>query len=329
MKTNPKISVIIPNYNHAAFLKQRIESVLNQTFQDFEIIILDDSSTDNSKVIIEEYRGHPKLERIVYNDKNSGSTFLQWNKGVELATGQIIWIAESDDFAEKDFLIKMVPNFLKSENIGICFCQSYKLSDLNQVTGSWKSWTDDIDALTFSKSFIMEGSEFIEKYLIHKNVIPNASAVLFKKAAYLNVDGANPNVETCSDWLTWLKILTISDVSYEPQMLNYFRYHKNSVISKQIIEPRSVYLKKYQRILREEFNIFIKKNLYKTTSKKLYKINEKLLISETAEEAIFYLKYDYLPWGWKQLLVAAFSYEFRPLIFLKGLRARFGRVNKR
>ncbi len=82
------ISVIIPNYNHAFYLEQRIESILSQNFKDFEVIILDDKSTDNSKEIIEKYRNHPPhISTIIYNEANSGSTFIQWNKGVSLSKG--------------------------------------------------------------------------------------------------------------------------------------------------------------------------------------------------------------------------------------------------
>ena len=74
------VSVIIPNYNHSAFLKERIQSVLNQTYSDFELIILDDCSSDKSRDIIESFRSNPKVSHIIYNDRNSGSTFRQWNK---------------------------------------------------------------------------------------------------------------------------------------------------------------------------------------------------------------------------------------------------------
>ena len=84
------VSVIIPNYNHAPFLKERIDSVLQQTYTDFEVIILDDCSTDNSKEIIETYRMHPKVVHIEYNVVNSGSTFKQWKKGIDLTKGE--WI---------------------------------------------------------------------------------------------------------------------------------------------------------------------------------------------------------------------------------------------
>jgi glycosyltransferase involved in cell wall biosynthesis len=84
------ISVIVPNYNHAKFLKERIDSILNQTIQDFELIILDDCSTDNSREIIESYRQLPNVS-IFYNSKNSGSPFKQWKKGINRAKGKYIW----------------------------------------------------------------------------------------------------------------------------------------------------------------------------------------------------------------------------------------------
>src|SRR5258706_9778611 len=118
----PKVSVIIPNYNHAPFLKQRIDSVLNQTYLDLEVIILDDRSTDNSGGIIESYRGHPKVVSIVYNEANSGSPFGQWKKGVRLVNGKYIWIAESDDWAEPDLLDKLIALAEGNDNIGIAFC---------------------------------------------------------------------------------------------------------------------------------------------------------------------------------------------------------------
>lgn len=119
-----KISVIIPNYNHSQYLKQRIDSVLNQTYRDFEVIILDDNSKDNSREIIQHYHGHPKISHIIYNEVNSGSTFKQWEKGIELANGEYIWIAESDDYCDSNFLKIMYQRFKDDDKLGIVFCHS-------------------------------------------------------------------------------------------------------------------------------------------------------------------------------------------------------------
>ncbi|MEG2479884.1 MAG: glycosyltransferase family 2 protein, partial [Mucinivorans sp.] len=94
--STPKVSIIVPSYNHAPYLKERLDSILGQTFRDFELIILDDSSTDNSQQIIEQYSSEPRVSHVVYNKINSGNTFVQWQKGVDLAQGEWIWIAESD-----------------------------------------------------------------------------------------------------------------------------------------------------------------------------------------------------------------------------------------
>ena len=70
--TAPKVSIIIPNYNHAQYLSQRLNSIFNQNYQNFEVIILDDCSIDNSKDIIGKYKSNPKVSHIIYNDTNSG-----------------------------------------------------------------------------------------------------------------------------------------------------------------------------------------------------------------------------------------------------------------
>jgi glycosyltransferase involved in cell wall biosynthesis len=104
--SNMRVSVIVPNYNHAEYLKQRIDSILNQTYRDFELIILDDGSTDNSREIIDDYVSRFPFIISRFNEVNSGSPFIQWDSGVNKAEGELIWIAESDDFAETTFLEK-------------------------------------------------------------------------------------------------------------------------------------------------------------------------------------------------------------------------------
>ena len=95
----PRVSIIVPNFNHAAFLKRRLDSIFQQTMQDFELIFLDDASTDSSLAVFEDYAHDSRVTRHV-NQDNSGNPFVQWNRGLEMAAGEYIWIAESDDFAD-------------------------------------------------------------------------------------------------------------------------------------------------------------------------------------------------------------------------------------
>jgi len=255
----PLVSIIVPNYNHAKYLPQRLESILKQTFQDFELILLDDHSTDNSFEVLLEYANHPKVSHLLLNEKNSGSPFIQWNRGVNLAKGDIIWIAESDDVSDKDFLSTLVPKFEADEKLGLAYCQSYRFNDKNEIVGSWLHYTEDLDENIFLSQFSMNGPDYIQKFLIHKNTIPNASAVLFRKKNYQMAGLADEQVRTCSDWLTWLKILALSDVYYHPLSLNYFRFHETSVVANaQKNKQQFSYFELHGGIMRLKFHEFLK-----------------------------------------------------------------------
>src|SRR6202043_2352137 len=118
----------------ARYLRQRVESVLGQTYQDFEVILLDDCSTDESQSILREYAADPRV-RMEFNEKNSGSTFKQWNKGVRLARGEYVWIAESDDYAEPRLLERLVAVLDADPAVTLAYCQSWRILDDDQLDG--------------------------------------------------------------------------------------------------------------------------------------------------------------------------------------------------
>jgi glycosyltransferase involved in cell wall biosynthesis len=180
-KIAPLISIIIPNYNHFNYLVQRLESVFNQTYTNFEVILLDDCSTDNSRAILLEYATNPKVSHCVFNEINSGNTFVQWNKGLSLAKGEYIWVAETDDFCELNFLEELIKPLIADKDIVLSYCQSNRVDENGVVTGTWLNHTEDLDVELFTTDFCMEGNEFVERFLIYKNVIPNASAVLIRQ----------------------------------------------------------------------------------------------------------------------------------------------------
>lgn len=224
----PIISIIIPNYNHAAYLKQRLDSVFNQSFQDFEVIILDDCSTDDSKTIIEQYRFHKKVSHVIYNDTNSGSPFEQWEKGIKLAKGEWIWIAESDDVAEKEFLETVLNNTKIDANIVLSYCASWCI-DKHGERGNRLVWADDISKVNWLKDFKSDGLDLINTQLFYKNVIANASAVLFrKKAVNMEIFQRVAKMRFAGDWLFWIKLLESGKIYYSAKLLNNFRYHDST-----------------------------------------------------------------------------------------------------
>lgn len=281
---SPLVSVVVPSYNHEKFIKERIESILNQTFQDFELIILDDVSPDNSRAIIETYRNHPKVSHIVYNEKNSGSTFAQWNNAIfNYAKGKYIWIAESDDVADLNLLDTLVAALNNDQNIVVAYTQSSRMNANGEITGSWLDWTHTLpEGKKFEHSFTMDGYEYIEKYLIHKNTVPNASAVLFKKDVYKKVGGAEKNQKTTGDWHLWIKIILNGKVHFNSSELNKFRYHETSVIARATTtndkDKLSIKYKLLENILNMRFQLKNEK-IFLSDSKfeNISKINNRVL----------------------------------------------------
>ena len=227
---NPKVSVVIPNYNHARFLRKRIESVLMQTYQDFEMILLDDCSTDESRSILSEYSFDTRV-RIEFNDENSGSTFSQWNKGVRLALGDFIWIAESDDYADKEFLEQLVGVLLNEPEVTLAYCRSRKVYQNDQQDGFVDFYHVDRDTGRWRSNFRSVGRDECEKYFVHSNPIPNASAVVFRKSIYDRVGGADESLRLCGDWKLWAAMALEGSVAYLSAPLNYFRFHGSNVSS--------------------------------------------------------------------------------------------------
>lgn len=217
----PQVSVIVPNYNHAPYLRQRLDSIFNQTFQDFEVIILDDCSTDNSKEIIEEYRNRPQVSHIVYNETNSGSPFKQWAKGFDLAQGEYIWIAESDDWAESNFLEDALPILESKKNLSLIFSASKIISRESKKESS-----------PFSTSIEMSGLQFIKKRMVIGNGIPNASAVLFRKDRLSSIAKDYQEFRGAGDCLFWIYLCEQGDVFFLAKPLNYFRIHQNNTTQK-------------------------------------------------------------------------------------------------
>ena len=246
----PKVSVIIPNYNHARYLRQRIQSVLDQTFQDFDLMYLDDASSDESNTIFAEFETQQRIKAI-YNDRNSGSPFKQWNKGFRATEGEYVWIAESDDVADPDFLATLVPMLDENPNVGIAYSQSCRIDSNNVVfEPTLRQWVEDLDPERWEHDFVASGIIECQKYLVIKNTIPNASAVLIRRSVYEAIGGAEESLLLTGDWMTWIKMLLRSDIAFCARPLNSFRTHKSSVRSRTTLNGTAFYE-----------NILIKKSL--------------------------------------------------------------------
>ena len=217
----PKVSVIVPNYNHERFLVRRLSSVFEQTFQNFEVIFLDDASSDNSVEVMRQFAQDPRL-KIILNSKNSGSPFAQWQKGLEIAKGDYVWIAESDDYCDHDFLYTLVNILDQNNDVGLTYCSSILVDDAGSEKGIYNRYSRFINSKLFSDDFCIDGVEVIRKMLVFQNIIPNASAVVFRKSLVKGFN-AHTTFKLAGDWFFWLEILRKSKVCYLSNPINYFR----------------------------------------------------------------------------------------------------------
>ena len=235
-----KVSVIMPNYNHAPFLTRRLNSILAQDYPNMEIILLDDASTDNSATILNEYAQHPKVKTLIINDINSGNPFIQWQHGLELATGEYVWIAESDDEAKPNLVSTLVAA-LERENAVLAFCRSERIDDAG------KSLFQHINT-RWNRDFSAEGKDFVRHYLLGFNTICNASAVVFRRDAAQTIDMQQiAQFPASGDRLFWILLAMQGRVTYAAETLNRFRQHTQKVSNKaeqkglNIIQDHDIY----------------------------------------------------------------------------------------
>jgi glycosyltransferase involved in cell wall biosynthesis len=230
IEANPLVSVIVPNYNHARFLQKRLESILEQTFQDYELIVLDDASSDNSLSVIRTTLGD-RPYRLITNTKNSGSPCSQWLKGIAEARGTYIWVAESDDTCSDSFLEILLASMEPS--VSLAHCRTIPIDEHGKVDSDGTFWPDHIDGQQWQQSFTMEASSFCHHYMLQANCIPNASSALFRKPDWEDLEilkSLTSDKLYAGDWIFWYYLLAASplNIHFENQAICHFRAHSGT-----------------------------------------------------------------------------------------------------
>lgn len=216
----PLLSILLPNYNHAAFLPERLESIQKQSFTDWELLIYDDGSTDSSHEILKAFKDS-RIAILQLNAKNSGSPFGLWKEGLNQTKGKYIWIAESDDSCEPYFLEKLVGLLERDSDLELAYAASSWIDQSGAVIHKpeHESETLNLDVHVFKKDFLLKGT-----------TIYNVSSAVFRKSNIENLDFDRlKSFKYVGDWFFWWSILKNGKVCRLNERLNKFRRHASNV----------------------------------------------------------------------------------------------------
>lgn len=211
---NKLISVIIPTYNRADIVIDAINTILNQTYQNFEIIIIDDGSTDNTKQVIKEIND-PRI-RYIYQE-NSGRPSCARNKGIKIATGEYIAFLDSDDLWHHQMLEKNINALNSNNNIGF-------------VT-NWSSYRTFQGEEIFKKICYAKNRHDYMSYLLLSpdKAYAGPSTILVKKECFEKVGCFDEEMTFCEDWDMFFRISLLYEFYNIEEVLTYVRVHQKSL----------------------------------------------------------------------------------------------------
>ena len=256
----PKVSAIVPNYNYARYLRERLQSIADQTLPVYEILVLDDASTDDSLAVLEAMQGTFEVPiRVVPSGRNSGSVFKQWLRGVELARGDFVWIAEADDLADHQFLERVVPPLAAGEAV-MSYAQSRQIDDSGRVLANdYLDYVDEFRAERWRAPFSSTLQDELDHGFAVKNTIPNVSAVVFERSALrAALAGAIDDIASyriAGDWLAYLHVLERGRLAFVPESLNLHRRHAQGVTIGGDLLPHLREVMRVQQYIRQRYPI--------------------------------------------------------------------------
>lgn len=233
----PKISIITPTYNSSKFIKRTIKSVLNQTYKDWEYLIIDDGSTDNTVELVNEFTKQDPRIKLFKTPQNSGGPATPKNIGIENARGEYVAFLDHDDEWLPEKLEKQLKVFEESKNekIGLVCCFINIVDDKTGKTTSRHK--------NFNKTNTL-------KLLVQYNFFLTSSCIMVKKSIINKIGGFDNNFQVSDDWDMWLRILKSGyEFDFAPEyLINYF-VHENNLSNDSNIEQQF-----------KEFNLMISKN---------------------------------------------------------------------
>ncbi|MEP3560934.1 MAG: glycosyltransferase [Marinobacter sp.] len=235
----PKASIIIPVYNVEDYIEQTLNSILDQSFSDYELIIMDDGSTDRTAEIVKSVQDN----RIRYfYQENCGRPSKPRNRAIQEARGDIVFIFDSDDLMLPGKLENTVRVMEKAPQAGLCFTGFSSIDENNKIVhaDSQAPYRKTLNSL--SQSRLDENSFYIKSELALKALIPSnyvgTSGVAIRRDVFSIAGYFDEEVRNSDDYLMWQAIASHFDFIYLPKVYHLYRIRSGS-ISLRSIEERA------------------------------------------------------------------------------------------
>jgi glycosyltransferase involved in cell wall biosynthesis len=209
MDDSPLVSVFIPVYNAEPFVAQAIESVLAQTYPHYELIVVNDASTDGTAEVIARYQDHPRV-RIHHNPANLGMA-PNWNVSLSLCRGDLVARLDADDFYAPGFLEQVVPIFQRYPDVGMVFTGAKVFWPFSKMTKE----------LPYRHSWVRAGRDFLPQLLRSCGV--RSPTVCVRRMCYQQLGVFIDELRIHPDWEMWVRIAANYDVGYLARSLAYYR----------------------------------------------------------------------------------------------------------
>ncbi len=222
MKINSLVSIITPTYNHENYISKCIEGVLSQDYQNWEQIIINDGSKDNTSKIIQKY----KDDRIVFLEQEHQGIYKLgkiYNKGLKISKGEFVAILEGDDFWDSSKLSRQIEVF-DDKDIVLSWANGYIVNEKNEKIGVINN--------SVVKKFKLNDKDVLVKRLLERNFVIPSCTVIIRKEALETIGGfLQPGYAPFVDYMTWLNLAILGKFFFIDEYLGYWRKHKNQTSS--------------------------------------------------------------------------------------------------
>jgi glycosyltransferase involved in cell wall biosynthesis len=287
--------------------------VYGQTYPNLKVILLDDASTDNSLEVLETYLHHPRTQALILSEKNNGSPFLQWRRGIEMAETEWVWIAESDDYCTINFLEALLPGMDNPECV-LAFNELHWVNETGAITREAKPVAP----------FMMEGKTFFHKNMLIQNHMQNVGMAVVRREVALQMDKGWTGYRKSGDYRFFAEMMQQGMVYGSGQPLAFFRRHSQQITTR-LEQDDLAYAEKM-----ETYRHLLQKGLLQPAD--LYEVlRTRLLENEIAKAAKSKQEFKRVRQYWMdfahEIGLGITDFEIKRLAFWAKVKHRIGKIN--